>query len=125
MQKRVLLIEDDPFLIDVYETKLKKSGYKVEVVEKGDLAFEKIKSTNPNLILLDIVLPKMDGWEILKKIKKEEETKNCKVVILSNLGQKEEVDKGLKMGAEKYFIKAHYTPEEIIKKIDKLLNGQL
>ncbi len=120
--KKILLVEDDPFLIDIYNTKLVDSGFEVEVAKKGDLALKKIEKVKPDLVLLDIVLPGMDGWEVLRKINEEDKGKSCKVVILSNLGQKEEVDKGLEMGALEYFIKAHYTPDEITKKIKKILN---
>ncbi|SRR6056297_195442 len=119
--KKILLVEDDPFLIDIYNTKLINSGFKVTVAKEGESALRKIKKEKPDLILLDIVLPGMDGWEILKKIKEKEEFKKTKVAILSNLGQKEEVNKGLERGAIRYFIKAHYTPKEVTKKIKEIL----
>lgn len=120
--KKILLVEDDPFLIDIYTTKLVDSGFKVVVAKRGNMALKKIEKEEPDLVLLDIVLPGMDGWEVLRKINEEDKGENCKIVILSNLGQKEEVDKGLNMGAIEYFIKAHYTPEEITKKIKEILN---
>ena len=97
--KKILLVEDDPFLIDIYTTKLKESGFSVEVASEGDQALEKIKAANSDLLLLDIVLPQLDGWDILAKIKDDVKLKDMKIIILSNLGQKEEVEKGIKMGA--------------------------
>ncbi len=119
--KTILLIEDDPLLIDIYTTKLKKAGFGVEVSTGGEEALSKIKEEQPDLILLDIVLPRLNGWEILSKIKSEKTSKDLKVVILSNLGQKSEVEKGLGLGAIKYLIKAHYTPSEVVKEIKKLI----
>ncbi len=119
--KKILLVEDDPFLIEVYTAKLKDNGFSITVAADGDDCLKKIKTETPDLMLLDIVLPGMDGWEVLRKIKKDEGLVNLKVVILSNLGQKEEVEKGLKFGAEKYLIKAHYTPTEVVEEIKKIL----
>jgi len=119
--KQILLIEDDPFLIDIYTTKLNKAGFSIEVATGGKEGLSKIKEKKPNLLLLDIVLPQIDGWEILKEIKADEKLKDLKVVILSNLGQKEEVEKGIVIGATKYLIKAHYTPTQVVKEIKKIL----
>ena len=119
--KSILLIEDDPFLIDIYTTKLKESGFSVEVATNGEEGIIKAKEVKPKLIVLDIVLPQIDGWEILKKIKQDENLKKIPVIILSNLGQKSEVEKGIKLGAVKYLIKAHFTPSEVIEEIKKVL----
>jgi len=116
--KSILLVEDDPFMIDIYTTKLKEEGFSIEVAKDGEEGLRKIKEKMPDLVVLDIVLPQIDGWEILEKIKNLE---NLKVVILSNLGQKEEVEKGMKLGATKYLIKAHYTPSEVVEEIKKIL----
>ncbi|MFH1423732.1 MAG: response regulator [Candidatus Nealsonbacteria bacterium] len=119
--KKILLAEDDPFIIDIYTTKLKQADFEVEVVSEGDKVLEKARSQKPNLLLLDIVLPTMNGWEILRAIRQSEDLKNLPVVILSNLYQKDEVEKGLKFGALKYLIKAHYTPSEVVLEVKKIL----
>jgi len=119
--KSILLIEDDPFLIDIYTTKLKESGFGVAVATDGEQAIIKIKELKPDLVILDIVLPEVDGWEILRKIKSELKLEDLKVIILSNLGQKEEVEKGINLGAVKYLIKAHYTPSQVVEEIKKVL----
>ena len=121
--KKILLVEDDPFLIDIYTTKLKDSGFSVQTVADGEEAINKIKEEKPDLVVLDIVLPHVDGWEILNQIKADEKLKKIKVILLSNLGQKEEVEKGLKLGATKYLIKAHYTPGQVVEEIKKVFNG--
>lgn len=119
--KSILLVEDDPFLSDIYLTKLKKSGFEAVGVSDGKECLKRIKEKNFDLVLLDIVLPHLDGWEIMRKIRKDAKSKNLKIIILSNLGQKEDIEKGLKLGAVKYLIKAHYTPKEVMEEIKKIL----
>lgn len=118
--KRILLVEDDPLLIDIYTTKLKEKGFDVIVVDSGERVLETMREKKPDVVMLDIVLPHQDGWSILSQIKEDEELKSTKVVVLSNLGQKEEVEKGIKLGASQYLIKAHYTPSQVIQEIEKL-----
>lgn len=121
--KSILLVEDDPFLIDIYSTKLKESSFSVEVASDGEKALAEVAKNKFDLVILDIVLPQMDGWEILEKMQSEKiKNQNLKVIILSNLGQKEEVAKGLRLGADKYLIKAHYTPSEVVAEIKKIIN---
>ena len=120
-QKYILLIEDDPFLIDIYTTKFREANFEVEVVEDGEKALTSLKERKPDVLLLDIVLPNVDGWEILREIREDSNLKDLKVVILSNLGQKEEVEKGFKLGAVKYLIKAHYTPTEVVEEVKKII----
>lgn len=118
-KKKILLVEDDPLLVDIYTTKLKKEGFLVEVAVDGEGALRSYKKEKPDLVLLDIVLPNRNGWEVLKTINKDPE--RPKIIILSNLGQKEEIQKGLSLGADKYLIKANYTPSEVIEEIKKIL----
>ena len=119
--KYILLIEDDLFLVDIYTTKLKEANFEIGVATNGEMALTKLKEKMPDLVILDIVLPCIDGWEILRKIKQDFKLKDLKVIILSNIDQKEEIEKGLKLGVTKYLIKAHYTPSEIIEEIKKCL----
>jgi DNA-binding response OmpR family regulator len=123
--KKILLIEDDLFLIDIYTTKLKESGFSVEEATGGEEGLRKLRERSFDLLVLDIVLPRIDGWKILEEIKnqrpKDKNLKDLKIIVLSNLGQKEEVEKGLKLGATKYLIKAHYTPSEVVAEIKQLL----
>jgi DNA-binding response OmpR family regulator len=120
MQK-VVLVEDDPLLIDIYATKFKEAGFQVAVVDRGDAAQARIEKERPDLVVLDIVLPQKDGWEILRCLKSNPKTKDTKVIILSNLGQKEEIEKGMGLGAAGYLIKAHYTPSQVVKEMRKIL----
>ena len=119
--KSVLIIEDDSFLINIYSVKMKEAGFSVDSAVNGEEALKKIQEKKQDIILLDIVLPGIDGWEVLEKIKKQNGLEDCKIIVLTNLGQKKEVEKGLSLGAVKYLIKAHYTPSEIVKEIEKIL----
>ena len=118
--KNVLLIEDDPFLIEIYTAKFKEAGFSVKVAASGDMVLGRMKEVNPDLVLLDIVLPNVDGWEVLRAIKDNAQFKNTMVVILSNLSEKEDVEKGMKFGVTRYLIKSHYTPSEVVEEIKKL-----
>jgi len=120
--KKILIIEDDPFLSEMYATKLTESGFEAEVAPDGKKGLAMVTDLKPDLVLLDIVLPKMDGFEILKKIKDDDELKNIPVVLLTNLGQKSEVEKGLSLGADEYIIKAHFTPTAVVVKVKEILN---
>ena len=119
--KKILLAEDDQFIVDIYTTKLKQAGFIVEVAEDGEEALKKIKEKKPDLLLLDIVLPTMNGWEILRAIRQSKDLKDLPVIILSNLYQKEEVERGMKFGVLKYMIKAHHTPSEVVEEVKKVL----
>jgi len=120
-KKTILLIEDDEFLAELYGTKLSLESYEVALASDGEKGLKMIKEKKPSLILLDIILPKMDGFEILKAMKADKEVKNIPVILLTNLSQKDEVKKGLDLGARDYLIKAHFMPSEVVKKIKETL----
>lgn len=117
MGREILIVEDDKFLRELLTRKLRQEGFEVLEAIDGQEATELIKNKKPALILLDLILPGKDGFEVLSEIKKEPETKEIPVLILSNLGQREEIEKGLKLGALDYFVKAHTSPGEIVEKI--------
>jgi len=120
--KKILVIEDDIFLRKVIVRKLSKSGYlPIEAVD-GEKGLEELEKQKPDLILLDLILPEMTGFEFLAKVKKNHLFSKIPVIILSNLGDKKDIDKGKEMGAVDYLIKAHFTPGEIIAKIETVLN---
>ncbi|MCD6233222.1 response regulator [bacterium] len=119
--KSILLAEDDPFLIDIYRRRLEDSGFKVIAAKDGLAVLKKLQQGKFGLLILDIVLPNMDGWEILENIRKNAKLNNLKVIVLSNLGQESDVIKAKKLGVAKYLIKAHYTPSEVVKIIKEVL----
>ncbi len=118
--KNILIVEDDSFLRDLISKKLSSAGFSISEAVDGESAIVKIKEAKPDLVLLDLLLPTMDGFEVLSKIKEDTITSAIPVIILSNLGQKEEVDKGISMGATDYLIKAQFTPEEIVAKVKEI-----
>ncbi len=121
MAKKILIIEDDKFLRELITRKLLNEAYEVSEAVDGEEGIKKIKEEKPDLILLDLILPGIDGFEVLSKKKEDPALASIPVIILSNLGQKDDVEKGLKMGAVDYLIKAHFTPGEIIEKIKVVL----
>ena len=123
-KKTVLIVEDDSFLSDMYQTKFSVSGYNVLLAQNGMQCLELLRSNTsaPDIALLDIVMPKMDGLELLELLKKDDRTKNIPIILLTNLGQDKDVKKGLEMGADMYLIKAHYTPSQVVEKVEEILN---
>ncbi len=121
-QVNILLVEDDAFLANIYKTKFEMEGFKVSVSENGEEGLKDAKKKKPDIILLDILLPKMDGYTVLHNLKQDAELKNVPVILLTNLGQKDDVEKGLEMGAADYLIKAHFKPSETVAKVRKVLN---
>lgn len=119
---KILLVEDDEMLHSMYTQKFEKEGYEVLSAYNGADGVKKAQTEKPALILMDIIMPKMDGFVALKKLKKKEETKDIPVIMLTNLGQEEDVKKGKELGASDYFIKANHTPAEVVAKVKELLN---
>ena len=120
-KKTILIIEDDKFLRELMAKKLVKEGFTIEEAVDGEEGIRKIKEVKPGLVLLDLILPGIDGFEVLSRIKQDSAVSNIPVIILSNLGQKDDVDRGMEMGAADYLIKAHFTPGEIIEKVKGIL----
>ena len=118
----VLLVEDDVFLSGIYQKKFEMEGYKISTADNGEKGLADAKKKKPDIILLDILLPKMDGFSVLKELKADPSVKNIPVILLTNLGQKDDVAKGLEAGAVDYLIKAHFKPSEIVEKVKQVLH---
>ena len=114
--KKILIIEDDVFLNELMAKKLIEEGFDVLKAANGEEGLEQARQEKPDLILLDLILPGMDGFEILEKLKEDTETSSIPVIILSNLGQREDIERGFDLGADDYLIKAHFTPDEIVER---------
>lgn len=123
-QKSILIIEDDSFLANIYKNKFEAEGYKVYTETNGESGFESFIKKVPNLVLLDVLLPKLDGFSLIKKAKEHKKIKHVPIVLLTNLGHKEDVKKGMDLGAEDYLIKAHFKPSETVKKVKNILNKE-
>lgn len=120
-QYKILIIDDDPFLSEIYSLKFKLSGFEVFTAVNGEKALEAVKENIPDVILLDLVMPKMDGFETLAALRKISELDKTAIIVFSNLGQKEDVDRGYRLGANDYLIKTRFTPSEVVEKVRGLL----
>ncbi|HEY4493084.1 MAG TPA: response regulator [Candidatus Paceibacterota bacterium] len=126
-KQSVLIVEDDRFLLDMYVIKFSERGFGVATAFGGQDALTKIekKEVTPTIVLLDLVMPGVGGFEVLERIKKEKLLPNSLVVILSNLGQKEDIDRGMSLGADGYIVKASATPTEVVNKVEDILKDKL
>ncbi len=118
---KILIVEDDKFLRGLIVQKLDREGYTVIEAIDGEDGIKKVEEEKPNLVLLDLIMPGVDGFQVLKKIKSDPKLQSIPVIILSNLGQEEDIQKGLAAGACDFLIKAHNTLEEIVAKIQNTL----
>jgi len=121
---KVLIVEDDSFLRGVIAQKLVREGFDVEAAIDSIEAFESMKSKKPEIILLDLILPGMDGFEILSQLKKTPDSGDIPVMILSNLGQEEDKRRAMDLGAVEYFVKSDHTPDEIVQRIRAILGKE-
>lgn len=117
----LLLIEDDVFLGSIYKTKFEQQGFRVSVADNGEDGLADAKRKKPDIILLDVLLPRVDGFEVLHELKQDKLTASIPVVLLTNLGQKEDITKGLERGAVDYLIKAHFKPSETVAVVKRVL----
>ncbi len=119
--KKILIVEDDSFFADLITKKLSSAGATVAHAPTGEEGLTMAESEKPNLILLDVLMPGIDGFEVLKRLKENEATKMIPVVILSNFGSDEQIKNGQKLGVTSYLIKATVTPEDIIQEVEAIL----
>ena len=119
----ILLIEDDAFLAKIYSQKFEVQGYGVQIASNGEDGLRLAEREKPDVIILDILLPDPDllGWEVLERLKANPLTQAIPVIILSNLGQREDIERTMQAGAVGYLVKAHSLPEDVIKKIKEVI----
>lgn len=118
---KILIVEDDPFLLKMYTKKLQVEGFEVEVAKDGEEGLAKLKSFLPDLVLMDVMLPKLNGIEALERAKLDPQTKNIPIVVISNLSTSTDTETALKKGAVGYLVKSDNTPSQIIEKIRQYL----
>ena len=121
MPKTILFIEDESALQKTFGEILKQEGYEMIPALDGEVGLRLAKDKKPDLILLDLILPRIHGFEVLKKLKEDKETKEIPIIILTNLEGISDVDKAIELGATTYLVKAQYTLEEVVEKIKKTL----
>lgn len=120
--EKILLIEDEELIIRLLSKKLAAIGYDVSLAMNGEEGLEKIKQVVPDLILLDIVMPRMGGFEVMAEMKKDEKIANIPVIIISNSGQPLELEKAKELGAVDWLVKTEFDPKEVAEKIQKYIN---
>ena len=118
---KILVIEDDKFLNKLYSDQLRREGFEVSVAISGEEGLSKALNENPDLVILDIMLPKMDGFAVLIELKKDNATKKIPVLMMTNLGQQADIDKGKQLGADDYIVKSSLTPSQVSEKIKAFL----
>lgn len=121
---KILIVEDDRYISKMYQLKLSLEGYAVQIADNGRTGVDKVKEFKPDIILLDILMPELDGFEVLKIVKSEDSTKNIPVLIMSNLGQEDHIQKGMELGAVGYIVKTQYTPSKVVEKIKEVLGSK-
>jgi DNA-binding response OmpR family regulator len=117
----ILIIEDHPMTLDVFKTKLEIEGYHVDLASDGMVGLEKALTINPDLVLLDLMLPRLNGLEVLAELRKNPKTKKTPIIILSNWENDEDIKKGLELGANDFLLKSNITPKEVVRRIKGLL----
>ncbi|MEK7152215.1 MAG: response regulator [Patescibacteria group bacterium] len=119
---KILIVDDDKFLLDMYAVKFKQSGFEVAASLGSMEALTKLKDGFlPDIILTDILMPVMSGFELLSEIKKEDLAKDAKIIILSNMGEKTDIDRGRKLKVDGYIIKASMVPSEVVNKVIEIM----
>jgi CheY-like chemotaxis protein len=119
--KKILIIEDEEIVLSLLQKKLGKEGYEVYIAKDGKEGIKKIKEVVPDLILLDIVMPKMDGFGVMEEKNKDKKLKSIPVIVVSNSGQPVEIDRAKYLGAQDWLIKTEFDPQEVIKKVKKII----
>ncbi len=118
---KILVAEDDKFLANAYRVKFNKAGYEIKIVSDGQQAIDSLETFTPDVILLDLMMPVKDGFAVLEEIKKSDKWKNIPVIVASNLGQKEDIDKSIALGARDYIIKSQMPINDILDKINSVI----
>ncbi len=121
---KMIIVEDDSMISEIYQKKFSEAGYDVAIANNGEQVLGMIKKEPVDIILLDLMMPKMDGFETTKAIRKNPANKNLKILIVSNLSQKEQQDEVMKLGADGFIVKANYSPSQLVKEVSRLIDQE-
>ncbi|HNP74791.1 MAG TPA: response regulator [bacterium] len=119
--KKILLVEDDPMIVEMYKMRFEEEGFEVLVTDRGSEALEIASQQRPVAVLLDVILPEIDGFSILQNLKSSPDTRDIPVMLLTNLGQESDQEKGRQLGVADYFIKSQHTPADIIQRVNSII----
>ena len=117
--KKILLVEDEEIMISLLQKKLTKEGYEISVARDGEEGLKAMREVRPDLVLLDIIMPKMGGFEVMEEMGKDKNLKDIPVIVISNSGQPVEIDKAQRLGAKDWLIKTEFDPQEVVDKVVK------
>src|SRR4030043_953698 len=121
MAKKILIVEDEEIVLGLLQKKLSQEGYEVSVARDGEEGLKKMREIKPDLVLLDIIMPKMGGFEVMEEMQKDSGLKKIPVIVVSNSGQPVEIDKAQELGAKDWLIKTEFDPQEVVDKVKKQL----
>jgi two-component system, OmpR family, alkaline phosphatase synthesis response regulator PhoP len=119
--KKIVIAEDDIFLANAYRVKFSKAGFDTKIASDGDEALNVIRESHPDLVILDLMMPIRDGFSTLEEMKRDDEIKTIPVIIASNLGQKEDIEKGMRLGARDFIIKSSMSLDAMVDKVRALI----
>ena len=119
MAKKILLIEDEEIMINLLQRKLTMEGYETSVTQDGEEGLKAMREVKPDLILLDIIMPKMGGFGVMTEMQKDKTLAKIPVIVISNSGQPVEIDRAQKLGAKDWLIKTEFDPQEVVEKVKK------
>src|SRR3989344_7358241 len=120
---KILIVEDDPLILRLYQKAFSFEGYEVETAANGEEGLEKVRTIIPTIVLLDVMMPKMNGLQVLEKLKAYPETHNIPVIVLTNLAGQNDSERALAMGAVKYIVKSEHDPKQVVDMVREILAG--
>ena len=120
--EKILIIEDEEILLELIQRRLTQEGYQVDVARDGQEGLEKLKENKPDIVLLDIIMPRMGGFEVMEEIKKDKDLKGIPIIIISNSGQPVELSRAKELGVSDWLIKTDFDPVEVVAKVKKQLD---
>lgn len=120
--RKILIVEDDAMIAEIYQKKFSESGFEVRMAENGEKVLDMLKKETVELVLLDLVMPGMDGFEVIENLRKGNYDQNIKIIVFSNLSQKEDKERAAELGANGFIVKSDYTPNDLVKEVERLTN---
>jgi len=120
---RILIVEDDPYIMRVYERKFQAEGFTIATAKNGEEGLEKVKEAKPDIILLDLVMPKKDGFEFVRELRKDDTYAKTPIIVLTNLGQEHDIERAQKLGISAYLLKSNQSIQDVFEMVQKTLTG--
>lgn len=119
-----MIVEDDPYIMRVYERKFQAEGFTITTAKNGEEGLEKVKEAKPDIILLDLVMPKKDGFEFVRELRKDDSFIKTPIIVLTNLGQEHDIERAQKLGISAYLLKSNQSIQDVFEMVQKTLKGE-